>query len=204
MADLKINGVTPSDIKLGSSTIQKIYQGSTLVYPIGGPAVSTKVAGTGTNVAGSKEDWVNPSLITAIDLSYASNHPGDNDYSDALRGSNFGFNIPVGATIDGITLKVYRAPAAGATAGEVSDYDVYLTLNGTKKGSSKPIAEGWDHTGFVLAEYGGSSDLWGTTWTSADINDIDFGADFIVQKSGTGTFWSAFVDYMEITINYTT
>lgn len=34
MADLKINGATPQDIKLGSLDVLKIYQGPTLVWPI--------------------------------------------------------------------------------------------------------------------------------------------------------------------------
>jgi len=39
MADLKINGVTPSDIKLGSSDVSKVYQGSTLVWPLISPII---------------------------------------------------------------------------------------------------------------------------------------------------------------------
>lgn len=34
MADLKINGITPLDIKLGTSQVSKVYQGSILVWSL--------------------------------------------------------------------------------------------------------------------------------------------------------------------------
>ena len=40
MSDLKLNGVTPDGIgkiKLGSADVQKVYSGSTLVWPISSP-----------------------------------------------------------------------------------------------------------------------------------------------------------------------
>ena len=49
MSDLKLNGITPSAISLGSSSVQKIYNGSTLVWPVGvspsGPDPYTPVYG---------------------------------------------------------------------------------------------------------------------------------------------------------------
>lgn len=49
MSDLKLNGITPSAISLGSSSVQKIYNGSTLVWPVGvspsGPDPYTPIYG---------------------------------------------------------------------------------------------------------------------------------------------------------------
>lgn len=173
-----------------------------LIQPTGGSFSVTKIAGTGASISGTKSTWNVPQNITAADLSDAQNFPPDNDYCNPLRGTNFNFSIPTGATIDGITLKIRRAPNSGATLGEISDYDTYLALSGVKKGISKPNVSSWNHLAYEIITYGGSSDLWNTTWTVSDINNSTFGADLVIQKSGTG-FNGGYVDYFEITIDYT-
>ena len=43
MADFKVNGITPrfGNIKVGSTNVKKIYQGSTLVWPFQDPPYFT-------------------------------------------------------------------------------------------------------------------------------------------------------------------
>ncbi len=43
--------------------------------------------------------------------------------------------------------------------------------------------------------YGGEGDLWGETWTAADINDADFGVAFRLKKVSTGQYTT----YMKVT-----
>ena len=52
----------------------------------------------------------------------------------------------------------------------------------------------------VAAVYGSTSDLWGTTWTAADINNSDFGVALAANSTNARI---AYVDYMQITVTYT-
>ncbi|MEZ6033541.1 MAG: hypothetical protein R3C17_10645 [Planctomycetaceae bacterium] len=51
--------------------------------------------------------------------------------------------------------------------------------------------------------YGGSDDLWSTTWTPADINDSRFGLKFQAQLWGTQSR-TAYVDCVYISVDYST
>jgi hypothetical protein len=90
------------------------------------------------------------------------------DKTNELRLTNFGFSIPSGATIDGITVTFYSDGSA----------DVDLTLGRLTKDGSAGVGnngaanEGWGSTAIVL---GGVADLWGTTWTRDEINASTFG-----------------------------
>jgi hypothetical protein len=53
-------------------------------------------------------------------------------------------------------------------------------------------------TGDSYAVYGGASDLWGTTWTLADINDANFGVVLSANKQSDGNLR---VDHIRITIH---
>ncbi|MBK6281838.1 MAG: hypothetical protein IPF54_03470 [Draconibacterium sp.] len=48
--------------------------------------------------------------------------------------------------------------------------------------------------------YGGTSDLWGTTWTPAEINAINFGVSLVANSNNNRT---AYVDYISIAVTYT-
>jgi hypothetical protein len=49
--------------------------------------------------------------------------------------------------------------------------------------------------------YGSTSDLWGTTWTPADVNAANFGLRFAAQNTGSSSS-TATVDYISITVTY--
>jgi hypothetical protein len=51
--------------------------------------------------------------------------------------------------------------------------------------------------------YGNSTDLWGTTWTPADINNTGFGAVLSVFNTRSFGAATATVDFMRITVTYT-
>ncbi len=53
----------------------------------------------------------------------------------------------------------------------------------------------------MTQNYGTTSDLWGTTWTAADINNANFGLKFTAKAGTTAT--TANVDYITITVTYT-
>lgn len=142
-------------------------------------------------------------VLSASDNDYATNEALD--FSDYLRGTNFGFTIPTGSTIDGIQLSVERkADAAGGGGGgeRWEDSVVRLVVGGSIVGDNKAIVGSWSTTEGVVT-YGGAADLWGLTPTVSQINASDFG--FVlsaIENRGDGTN-TASVDQVTMTVTYT-
>lgn len=139
-----------------------------------------KVAGTGTNVAAGGGDyaWGNPSNITNTTASTAivSNFSGT---SQNLRASNFGFSIPAELTITGVEARIRRM----SSFGYVQDENVRLIVAGAVTGTDKVKAGKWTAV-YTISEYGGESDLWGTTLTPAQVNASSFGVQLSVLATG--------------------
>lgn len=93
-----------------------------------------------------------------------------------LKATNFGFNIPSDATINGIKVEIEKR---GSINDGDNDYVRDKTIkiikaDGTLGTTNKAVAGNWDTTDTYVT-YGSSSDLWGETWAPGDINDADFG-----------------------------
>jgi len=160
-------------------------------------------AGTGANVTGiGTIAWTNPGNIVSDNNSFATvTLPNNGSTSNYLRGTNYGFSIPGSATITGITVVIGKLSSNffGFTA--INDNAVYLVKNGTITGANR--AAGTWPTSETAVSYGGAADLWGTTWTPADINNTNFGVVLsAVNNTGLGVSYTASVDYMQITVNY--
>lgn len=123
--------------------------------------------------------------------------------SHYLKGTNFGFAIPVGATIDGIQLDVERSIIAGAGP-PVRDNSVRIVKAGTFQGDEKAAGGDWP-AGDTVISYGGAADLWGLTWTVANINASNFGAGLSAKALGSGVgFGIGRVDQLgQITVFFT-
>jgi hypothetical protein len=117
-----------------------------------------------------------------------------------LKPTGFGFSIPAEAVIDGILLEVYRF-ASGS--GEAGDNTVKLVKAGVPVGSDLAFAGSYPSSGSYWS-YGGASNLWGTTWTPAQINAANFGAaigaSLLVAEEENVT---ASIDHVRITVFYT-
>ena len=123
------------------------------------------------------------------------------DTTQYLLSNDFEFNIPTNATICGIEVSVERS--ASGLLHQVKDFSVQLSKGGTIGGDDKASATVWpDSDGTVT--YGGSSDLWGRTWTPADINDSAFGIAHAVDLSGVSVLPTAKFDNVSINIFYST
>ncbi|WP_281321928.1 HYR domain-containing protein [Flavobacterium aestivum] len=179
----------------GSGTLS-----SPTVCPAGTPTSSgPNNAGAGAdNAAVGTGIWTTPGNITTAGTPYATQNLASNATTHYLQGSNYGFAIPAGAVINGITVTINRQVA---TTTNMTDTTVRLVKGGTVVGSNLASGTSWPNA-FGTATYGGTSNLWGTTWTAADINATTFG----VVLSGTSTSGSTRqvdVDYMRITVTYT-
>ncbi len=93
------------------------------------------------------------------------------------------------------------AAFAPAIAGDLTDQDVYLLKAGSPVGSNHASTAAWS-TSDATESYGSSSDLWGTTWTPAQINASNFGVRLNVRNTSATASNTAYVDYIEITVRY--
>lgn len=157
------------------------------------------LAGTGADDATvGTVAWATPTRIVADDSSMATaSIVSANTTSHYLVSSSHGFSIPTGATIDGIIVEIQHRSGGTSVA---KDNRVRIVKGGAIGSTDKADATNWP-TAETTVTYGTSSDLWGTTWTAADINASNFGAAVsAIWVSGTN---AAGVDFIRITVHYT-
>ncbi len=171
------------------------------------------MATAGPNAPGTMADdaavgtltWANPDNAKTNNTAYATFNAG---YSTAqshyLKATNFGFAIPSGATIDGVSVSIERRTGyVSGTYGRTTV--VKLVKGGTVSGDNKASATDWPDADAV-ASFGGVSDLWGLTLTDTDINDSTFGVVLSATITNDEEMFLniGYVDYISITITYTT
>ncbi|MCB0533908.1 MAG: choice-of-anchor D domain-containing protein [Lewinellaceae bacterium] len=159
--------------------------------------------GAGNNVTGAGTiAWSNPSNITANDNSHATIFmTNSGESSNYLQGTDYGFSIPANATIVGIEATIGRFQ--NSTSGtSIRDVVVSLIKNGTVISNNQAITGSDWPTSETAQSYGGSTDVWGESWTPANINASNFGLALRVN-TGTDSDRTGSVDYMQITVYYT-
>lgn len=135
-----------------------------------------KLCGSAAGVAfgGSVANWVNPGNATADDGSMATvtlPSPGNSNY---LYASSFGFTIPTGRGITGISVFLPDYAQNGFLS-----LILHLTFNGVAEvGESRGSGQLTGGQGTV----GGSIDLWGTSPSISQIISSSFGV--FVQGAG--------------------
>jgi len=157
--------------------------------------------GTAASVnTSSSAAWVNPSALTYGSATRDTIVAAGN--TDTLKVTNFGFAIPSGATITGIALKFTRAKSYAAAT--VKDKTVQLQKSGSYVGSNKAATyTNWPTIAYPSSKtYGGASDLWGTTWTPAQINNSAFGAGIIAGRTDSNSVYAE-IDHLYIQVTYT-
>ena len=147
------------------------------------------------------EVWIIPNAVSADDDSYAGVSAATFDAnlgSYLLKLGGFKFEVPTGATVNGIIFQIEKY----GTASDAEDGTVQLTKNFTAGvGNDLRIVAGLWPTTLTATTYGGTSNLWGTTWSPSEVNNDNFGLLFSVSSVGTNT--DAFVDYIRTTVTYT-
>lgn len=161
------------------------------------PTTTSTPAGTGSN-----GQWSNPSNIFAADgnsasTAYLLNTGGSKTALADLIATGFGYNLPSSAIIDGIQLE-YKVVSA-ARWSEGSSF-IRLMKAGVIAGSNK-AGSGVANSG--VWTYGGPTDLWGTTWTPADINNATFGANLNMDGlTSSPADYQMSIDYVRVTVYY--
>lgn len=141
--------------------------------------------------------WVGTGNLYADDASYVT-------FSSSSAGSGNGrwenpataFNVPSYAIISGIELEIEFGPSHSGFTGS-NTFFVTLATGGSTKGTAAEM----DSNGPGVFYNGGSTDLWGTTWTAAEVNAATFGVN--LNASWVSGSISAQIDYVRVRIYYT-
>lgn len=118
-----------------------------------------------------------------------------------LKATNFGFSFPSYASICGIRVQVEKRANGLGLWGEITDNQVRIIKGGTILGNNKATATAWA-TSDVTTTYGGASDLWGTSFTSAEVNASNFGIAISAHIAGVLVAPDAQIDNIRIAIDY--
>ena len=159
----------------------------------------TNNTGTAANGTVGSATWQNPGNVTQSNNNYAVAIVYSQTSKD-LDCTNFGFNIPVGSTINGIEAHIERYGT-----GQVQDLSIKL-LNGDGAGGEtaqdKSAGASWGFSDTVVT-FGGSSDTWNESWTVSEVNSSNFGVRIQCQGLGDYAGDYAYIDNVQITVHYT-
>jgi hypothetical protein len=159
-----------------------------------GPNFPTAATGSTNTIGGGTVAWTNPTNIEANDGSTATCLPGV-AITDDLRGGVFNFSIPSTATIVGITLEVN----GNAFVNGIEAFHT-VVMEGGGGASANRAAGALANTASTFT-FGGPTDLWGTTWTPAQVNAGSFVGNISFQSTAGGP-GTVSVDWMRVTVNY--
>jgi hypothetical protein len=137
------------------------------------------------------------------DVAFLEGEP-ETKQSYYAKGTNYGFNLPYYAVINGILVEI-KENDGDVYSGQVLDASIKLVVGGVISGNDKQDggAVPWGF-GTGLKSYGGASDLWGlSNLVGADINAADFGAVVSCKRSGTTFNRTGRLYYIRITVYYT-
>lgn len=153
-----------------------------------------------TSIAGSTQTWNNPQNAGTSNNVYSDfgNLPDVvGAHSNYLVVTDFGFNVPMEATIRGIKVEIERSDPNGKSA----DYSVRIVREGQlgsvekSTGAAYPTSDGY-------ITYGGPLDVWGESWSWKNLSNGDFGIAIAAQRNGNGGLTAGRIDDIRITLYY--
>ncbi len=163
-------------------------------------------ASSGPNSPGvmtSDGSWYNIDNVKVEDALFGI-ISGLGGFSTELKATNFGFAVPNGAVINGIIVEIKRRSGDGGTTDYIVDTNVKIVKsNGAIGATNKADTITHWPTTFTYKTYGSSSDLWGESWASSDINNSNFGVVLSVANPAFDYGTSPNVDHIRITVYYT-
>lgn len=159
-------------------------------------------AGANVNDGGSTA-WTNPGNITAIDGARANCFRSSAGTSQLLRATFDLSTVPDTSTIVGVLVRLHRDYSSSAPPATIRDHTIRLTKDGTNMvGDNKAdTATDWIINTGTTVDYGGATDLWGTTLTPAEVKAATFGAMIKVSFANL-TNGNARVEAVRITVYY--
>lgn len=146
--------------------------------------------------------WTNAGNVKARDAAYATAVLPSGTQTNWLIATGFGFSIPTAATIVGIQAQIYLF-YTGTPGFTVTTYPRLVKAGAIQSGAftqqtgTGSYASGW------IGYYGAATDLWGGTWTPADINNANFGFAQTFTNASSPSNVTAYVEFMQMSVWYT-
>lgn len=178
------------------------------------PVTAWKATGTVVNdnsvgtINWDSDDFFAPLVGTEClndDNIYAGTQLAGSGVSVWLKATNFGFtstDIPAGSTIDGFEVEV-RQFKSGTIV--VSNTAVRLVKANAVVGTSFGNTTDWATTETVV-NYGGTTQLGGTSWVQSDVVASNFGVAISITNASSALPISArnrLIDQIRVRVNYT-
>jgi hypothetical protein len=144
--------------------------------------------------------WDTPNNAKAFDSAYTQilTTAGTSHY---LKASHFNFAIPAKARIDGIVVEFNKFGNTGANNTKDSEVKIIKSSGTIGAVNRADTVTAWPNSNTYVA-HGSSSDLWGESWSPADINSDNFGV--VLSATLATEFSAAYIDHIRITVYYTT
>jgi hypothetical protein len=195
--DVPVVGATPWANPGNITASDGVYSTVTLIPNGSSGSQGPNNCGAGADLGGFNIGWGTPGAI-ATGGSATAPLSGSATQTNYLQATNFGFAIPTGATILGIVVRYNRSATVGF---EIFTNSLLLVKGGSAVGNDEAPSVTWGTSS--QGEGGGSpTDLWGTTWTAADINSSNFGFRVRAQQSTTGSAVASIFAFPTITVYY--
>lgn len=157
---------------------------------------------TANSTAVGTIDWTNPGNAVQSDTVLATNVLTTSATGHYMTATNFGFNVPAGATIFGVMVDIQRDQTGSGTT---VDNSIKLIDNtSTITGTDHAIAGTWP-VSLTWQSYGNTAggDLWGVALTPTIVNSANFGVAISAKNTSGASSITAQIDCVRITIFYT-
>jgi Tfp pilus assembly protein PilX len=148
--------------------------------------------------------WTNSGNAYTVNSSFATTALANNANSANLDVTNFGYPLPAGATINGFEVTIQRKASSSSATNNIVDTDIFLLKNSTTTSATDKslTTTKWPTTSGSQI-YGGATDLWGSTWTGANVASSGFGVRIKVHSTCSSCNLTASVDGVSIKVYYT-
>ncbi|MBN2437974.1 MAG: hypothetical protein JXL20_05165 [Deltaproteobacteria bacterium] len=160
----------------------------------------------GPNYTGTVTDtgvfWNQEDFAKADDGNACSGQLEMSGTSGYIFFSNFGFDIPESATINGIQVTMERKDGTGVIKDGIVIL-AYPTWDATK-GSNQSDSATWTVGSYSTKTWGTTSSVWGySAITASIVNSSTFGVTFQCYNDSIATEPIAYIDYVRMTVTYT-
>lgn len=180
---------------------KQIRHGKLLISSVGPSSGGTFATSGGTGIA-----WTDPlDAASSNDSRTRATLSSSTELTtELLQVTNFGLSLPSGATPRGIVVEVEKSTGTITSGANITDLTVSLSGGGGAS-SNKASATTYGTTD-AYTTYGSATDLWGTTWTKAQIEASAFGINFASRlnqgSAGTPYTGQTRVDHVRVTVYY--
>jgi len=138
--------------------------------------------------------WSSVTNIVSSNDVYAAWTSGSSKNTDTLKAHTFGLSLPSGATIDGVETRV-----EAKESGTVVIANVRIGKSDAALGTAKTPGDALTSTD-ANYDHGGASDLWGLTFTEAEVEAATFQIRYVFGLTGASTVQ---VDAVWVKVYYT-